>query len=109
MVCFFFLNWPELYDDLSGSSLASESNEQRQIPPPSSDRVRHDTERNEPREMESKGDMVTRYGDGAEEIHAAKYSNDEQVWSVFHIERHFPVRLSSVTRWSTLCEVSDLE
>ncbi|KAK7574341.1 hypothetical protein V9T40_011532 [Parthenolecanium corni] len=73
-----FKNWPELYDDLSGSSLASESDEQHQKPPPSSERVRHETNRNQLREFESKG--VARYGDGAEEIHTAKYSNDEHGW-----------------------------
>lgn len=89
-ICFFFFeNWPELYDDLSGSSLASEPDEQRQIPPSSSDRLRHETERNEHREMESRGDMFGRYCDGVEEIHGAKYPSDERARLVFYFDTLF--------------------
>lgn len=86
---FFFENWPELYDDLSGSSLAPEPDEQRQVPPSSSDRLRHETERNEHREMESRGDMFGRYCDGVEEIHGAKYPSDERARLVFYFDTLF--------------------
>lgn len=69
-------DWPELYDDLNGSSLASESDEQRQKRPPS-ERARElkGADERDRRGMESAGDMVAKY-----EINSAEYHNEEKYW-----------------------------